>query len=123
MPLPAALPLLLLAAAPVAALPRPITAEEALRRYRGKFKSVRELDCPRDRGDIVVCGRTGPDPDRAPMAYEPEEGQTVRLLPGEAPSARGAQNIDRMCMRDCEPAVGSIRNIVKGIGHLLGRDD
>ena len=122
MPILGALPLLLLAAAPPTASAT-TTADEALQRSRRQFRPVRELDCPRDEGEIVVCGRTGPDPDRPRMAYGVEEGRTRRLLPGEPPSGRAALDADRMCMRDCEPPVGSILNIVKGIGALLGRGD
>ena len=87
---------------------------------KAQREDVDQVDCPRGEG-IVVCGRRKGELAPAPYARLP--GERVRLLPGEPPSARGAQNIDRMCMRNCEPATGSILNVIKGIGALLGRDD
>jgi len=110
------------------ALPSPafcdaITAEQALKRYRDQFKPVSLLACPRDSEEIVVCARTGRDPNRSPIPYVPQPGDPVRLLPGEPPSAAAALNAEHICIRECEPAVGSIRNVIKGIGALLGKDD
>jgi hypothetical protein len=120
MPMPGALPLLLLATGSAPATAQPITAEQALKRYREQFRSVPEMDCPRDNTEIVVCGRGGRD---RPPPYPREEGATVRLLPGEPPGAAAALGAGNMCFRNCEPPVGNIRNIIKGIGHLLGRDE
>jgi hypothetical protein len=59
----------------------PVTAEEALARYRQAFQSTRELDCPRggDPNDIVVCARPkdAPDPNRAPLPVPREPGARV----------------------------------------------
>jgi hypothetical protein len=98
-----------------------ITAETALNRYHDQFKPVSELACPRDSEDIVVCGRNIGSGLRIP--YAREEGEPVRLLPGEPPSAAASLGADRMCMRYCEPPNGSILNVIKGIGALLGKDD
>ena len=95
-----------------------LTADEAMRNYHAMLKPVRALDCPRDE-EIVVCGRKGPDPNRPPIPYERKPGDHVRLLPGEAPRPGG-----QMCTWDCkEPAVGNVRNIVKGIAHLFGKEE
>jgi hypothetical protein len=69
-----------------------ITAEEALENYRKSFDTGKLVDCRRDndRDEIVVCGRSGPDPDRVPFPDEREPGAPVRLLPGEPPSAVAA---------------------------------
>jgi hypothetical protein len=114
---------LLFLAGPMATAPA-LTAEQALKRYRDHFLTVSELDCPRGSADIVVCGRTGREPDRPPIPYQMKPGDRVRLLPGEPPGASAALASGRMCVRDCpEPIEGSIRNVVKTIGHLLGTDD
>ena len=57
--------------AALAAAP-PATAEEALTRQRSGLQ--RSLDCDRGGGDIVVCGRQGPDPNRLTLPVEPEPG-------------------------------------------------
>ena len=64
-----------LVAAPLPAAP-PATAEEALARQRSDLQRSLGLDCDRGRGggDIVVCGRQGPDPNRLPLPVEPEPG-------------------------------------------------
>ena len=58
----------LLLAAPVPAL--------ALARQQESLRSALALDCDRfrDSGDIVVCGRQGPDPNRLPLPVPPEPG-------------------------------------------------
>lgn len=64
---------LLGAAAPAAATP--VTAEEALARQQAGLQRSLGLDCDRGgEGDIVVCGRQGPDPNRLPLPVEPEPG-------------------------------------------------
>ncbi|HEY0132182.1 MAG TPA: hypothetical protein VGB57_12345 [Allosphingosinicella sp.] len=62
-----------LASAPAASAPPP-SADEALARQQGSLRSSLGLDCDRDSGEIVVCGRTGPDPDRLPLPVPPEPG-------------------------------------------------
>jgi hypothetical protein len=64
--------LLLGAAGP--AVPPPATAEEALARQQAGLHQSLGLDCDRGGGDIVVCGRQGPDPNRLPLPVEPEPG-------------------------------------------------
>lgn len=73
----------LLAAGPALAA-EPPTAEEALARQKSGLTRSLGLDCGRDgaAGDIVVCGRTGRDPNRLPLDPEPEPGHR---LPGEPP--------------------------------------
>jgi hypothetical protein len=109
-----AVPLLVLAASPAAA--ETTTAEAALRRYGEQFQ-IGAIDCPRGE-DIVVCGWHKKELKAAPYVSEP--GDRVRLLPGEAPGGGFAP----LCTWNCvEPPKGGIRNIIKGVGHLLGRDD
>ena len=54
----------------------PVTAEEALARQQSGLQRSLGLDCDRGGGggDIVVCGRQGPDPNRLPLPVEPEPG-------------------------------------------------
>jgi hypothetical protein len=72
-----------LAAAPPAAAP-PASADEAVARQQASLRASLALDCDRarDGGDIVVCGRQGPDPDRLPLPVPPEPGARN---PGEPP--------------------------------------
>ena len=70
MPLAAAFALLAAAAPPGP----PATAEEALARQQAGLQRSLGLDCDRGGGDIVVCGRQGPDPNRLPLPVEPEPG-------------------------------------------------
>ncbi len=64
-----------LIAAPLEAAP-PATAEEAIARQQSSLRTSLALDCDRGRpgGDIVVCGRQGPDPNRLPLPVPPEPG-------------------------------------------------
>jgi hypothetical protein len=64
---------LLGAAAPASAAP-PATAEQALARQQESLRSAIGVDCDRGGGDIVVCGRSGPDPNRLPLPLPPEPG-------------------------------------------------
>jgi hypothetical protein len=78
--------LLLGAAAPVAATP-PATADDALARQQAALRSTLGLDCDRSGGDIVVCGRQGPDPNRLPLPVPPVPGARQAgepPAPGEA---------------------------------------
>lgn len=60
-------------AGPAPAAP-PASADEALARQQSSLRSSLGLDCDRDSGEIVVCGRRGPDPNRLPLAVAPEPG-------------------------------------------------
>lgn len=73
-----------LASASAAAAP-PASADEALARQQASLRS--SLDCDRDSGEIVVCGRQGPDPNRLPLPVEPEPGARIA---GEAATPREA---------------------------------
>jgi hypothetical protein len=88
-----ALPAVLLCSVPAYAA-APVTAEEALETYQKSFDTGKLVDCRRTReeDEIVVCGRSGPDPNRVPLPDEHEPGERVRLLPGEPPSAPSALN-------------------------------
>ena len=63
-------------AVPAAAAP-PASAEEALARQQASLRSSLGLDCDREAGEIVVCGRPGPDPNRLPLPVEPEPGARI----------------------------------------------
>jgi hypothetical protein len=65
--------LLAAAAGPASALP-PATADEALARQQSGLQRSLGLDCDRAGGEIVVCGRLGPDPNRLPLPVPPEPG-------------------------------------------------
>ena len=64
-----------LIAAPLAAA-APATADEALARQQASLRAGLALDCDRERGggDIIVCGRQGPDRNRLPLPVPPEPG-------------------------------------------------
>jgi hypothetical protein len=55
----------------------PASADEALARQQSSLRSSLGLDCDRDSGEIVVCGRTGPDPNRLPLPVQPEPGARI----------------------------------------------
>jgi hypothetical protein len=74
-----------LAAAPASAAP-PVSAEEALAAQQSSLRSGIGLDCDRGAGEIVVCGRTGPDPNRLPLPVAPEPGARKAGEPAD-PSA------------------------------------
>jgi hypothetical protein len=66
---------------------QPATADQALARQRSSLRSSLGLDCDRGGGDIVVCGRPGPDPNRLPLPVEPEPGARIAgeaSLPGDS---------------------------------------
>lgn len=52
----------------------PAGADEAIARQQASLRSSLGLDCERGGGEIVVCGRAGPDPNRLPLPVEPEPG-------------------------------------------------
>jgi hypothetical protein len=75
------------AAVPVSAAP-PTTAEEALARQQAGLQRSLGLDCDRGGpGDIVVCGRQGPDPNRLPLPVEPEPGARIAGEPASPSEA------------------------------------
>jgi hypothetical protein len=81
----------LTAAAPGAAAPVGRTAEEAVAAQREGMRKVVAPPCRhREADEIVVCGRSGPDPDRLPLRGERVAGDRVHLLPGEAPTGAAA---------------------------------
>jgi hypothetical protein len=104
----------LILAAGVAPAEAQITAEQALVNYRKTFKSTREIDCPKDAGEIVVCGRlVGRDPARLPLPVEREPGARVA---GEASRDTGG------CISRChQPAQVNILAIPGFIGKVIER--
>jgi hypothetical protein len=121
--------LLLAAAAPALAGPRaPLTAEQAIEiQQEGVRQATGTAPCARDRaeGDIVVCGRRGPDPNRLPLPVQPLPGEREHLLPGELPRAQASYDT---CAIAC-PRGGGINLLLvfkaapKIVRHLLGEDD
>jgi hypothetical protein len=77
---------LALLARPTFAAP-PATADEALARQQASLRSSLDLDCDRGGGEIVVCGRAGPDLNRLPLPVPPEPGARHA---GEPPDPSGA---------------------------------
>ncbi len=75
-----------LAAAPVSAAP-PASADEALARQQASLRSSLGLDCDRGTGEIVVCGRQGPDPHRLPLPVPPEPGARIAGEPADPSDA------------------------------------
>jgi hypothetical protein len=127
--LPAAAALLLAAAGPALAGPEPaLTAERAFEVERDGVREATGTEpCPRGRaaGDIVVCGRRGPDPSRLPLPVEPASGEREHLLPGELPRAQTGYDT---CMFGCQHPVTITDKDVRKYGgrivrHLLGKDD
>jgi hypothetical protein len=66
-----------LAAAGATAAPPPPSADEAIALQQSSLRSSLGLDCDRGSAEIVVCGRTGPDPNRLPLPVRPEPGARV----------------------------------------------
>lgn len=65
-----------LASAPSHAAP-PASSDAAIARQQESLRSSLGLDCDRDSGEIVVCGRAGPDPNRLPLPVPPEPGARI----------------------------------------------
>jgi hypothetical protein len=76
-------------------------------------------------GDIVVCGRRGPDPNRIPFPDLREPGSPENLLPGELPRAQTSYDT---CLFGCQHPVTITDKDVRKYGgrilrHVLGKDD
>ena len=112
---------LILAIAPAPALAqRQVTSEEALTNYRKMFKSTGEIDCPREEGEIVVCGRrsAGADPNRLPLPVDTEPGARVA---GHVPTGGNALSAEGCISRCHRPATVNILAIPGFIGKVIGR--
>jgi hypothetical protein len=115
-----------LGAAPTLAAP-PLTAERAIEaQQEGVRQAVGTAPCPRgaDAGDIVVCGRRGPDPNRLPPGSRRAAGEPEPLLPGELPRAQSAYGT---CLIACpHPVTITDRDVRKyggrALRHVLGKD-
>ncbi|MEO7178548.1 MAG: hypothetical protein ABIW83_06875 [Allosphingosinicella sp.] len=77
------------AAAPAAP---PGSADEALARQRSSLRAGLGLGCDRDAGEIVVCGRQGPDPNRLPLPVQPEAGARNAGEPADPGDALALSN-------------------------------
>jgi hypothetical protein len=127
---PACALLLLAAPAPAFALApeTPLTAERAVEIQRDSVReAVGTLPCRRDgaSGDIVVCARRGPDPNRIPLPDERVPGERGNLLPGELPRAQSSYDT---CAIACPRGAGidvfkAIGTSIKIVRHILGKDD
>lgn len=122
-----ALPLLLIAAWPAAAVAQEAPAlvaapadplgEIAL---RGAWAGLDPTRCATSNADVTVCGRrSGGGGVRVP--YEPEPGARVRPIAGEPPSMGNMG-----CLRLCEQPlmvdlVGGKRDFMNGIARGIGR--
>jgi hypothetical protein len=119
----AALAALLLGSVPAYAA-APVTAEVALENYQKSFDTGKLVDCRRtpEGDEIVVCGRSGPDPNRVPLPDEREPGERVRLLPGEPPSAVAALSAGSgmNCSASNNPRCGGGLDVFRVVG-VLGK--
>jgi hypothetical protein len=118
-----------LAAPPAFAAPEaPLTAERAIEIERDSVReAVGTAPCRRDRetGDIVVCGRRGPDPNRPPLPFERLAGDRENLLPGELPRAQAGFDT---CAIGCRRGSGidvlkAVDTSIKIVRHILDKDD
>jgi hypothetical protein len=118
------------AAAPAVALApeTAVTAERAIDLQKDQLReAIGTAPCRRDGagGDIVVCARRGPDPDRLPLPARRVPGEPEHLLPGELPRAEPSYDT---CMFGCQQPVTITDKDVRKYGgrilrHLLGKDD
>jgi hypothetical protein len=69
------------AAPALAQPPAPLTAEQAIANQKDQLQASMNLDCRREEGEIVVCGRGGPDPNRLPFPDERLPGDRDGLGP------------------------------------------
>jgi hypothetical protein len=105
-----------------------VTAEQAIEKQKdGVRGAVGTLPCRRDGagGDIVVCGRRGPDPNRVPFPDQRAPGEPENLLPGELPRAEASFST---CEFGCPQPVTITDKDVRKYGgrilrHILGKDD
>jgi hypothetical protein len=110
------------------AIAAPLTAEQAAERQQdGVREAVGTKPCPRGAGagDIVVCGRRGPDPNRVPFPDQRAPGEPENLLPGELPRAQLSFST---CAFGCQQPVTVTDKDVRKYGgrilrHILGKDD
>ncbi len=126
----AAAALALLAAAPAFAFApeASVTAERAVEIQKDAIRdAVGTLPCRRDAagGDIVVCGRRGPDRNRVPFPDQRTPGVPENLLPGELPRAQASFGT---CEFGCgQPVTITDKDVRKYGGrilrHILGKDD
>ena len=92
---------LILAVAPApATAQRQVTAEEALTNYRKMFKSTGEIDCPREEGEIVVCGRRQDEDAGVKYRREFAEQQPLAAEIGIGGGAKARAFVDQVGMPD-----------------------
>ncbi|HEX8308908.1 MAG TPA: hypothetical protein VF645_10885 [Allosphingosinicella sp.] len=118
------------AAAPALALApeAPLTADRAIDIQKDSVReAIGTLPCRRDGagGDIVVCGRRGPNPNRVPFPDQRTPGEPENLLPGELPRA---QSTFSTCEFGCPQPVTITDKDVRKYGgrivrRILGKDD
>ena len=106
-------------------LAQQVTAEQAIEDYRETFQPTGILDCPRDPGEITVCGkRPESDPNRIPSSGQRMAGDRIRLVPGEAPRAGlDVGGCIRLCHRPVSVNIlAAVPVLVKGIRKILDPD-
>lgn len=104
-----------------------LTAERAIEIQKDTVRdAVGTLPCRRDGagGDIVVCGRRGPDPNRIPFPDQRIPGVPENLLPGDLPRAQASFST---CEFGCpQPVTVTDKDVRKYGGrilrHVLGKD-
>jgi hypothetical protein len=110
------------AAAPAAALApeAPVTAERVLEIQKDSVREVvGTLPCRRDGavGEIVICGRRGPDSNRVPFPDQRTPGAPENLLPGELPRAQASFST---CEFGCpQPVTVTDKDVRKYGGRIL----
>ena len=105
-----------------------VTAEQAIEAQKdGVRETVGTLPCRRDgaSGDIVVCGRRGPDPNPVPFPDQRAAGEPENLLPGELPRAQPSFST---CEFGCPSPVTITDKDVRKYGgrilrHILGKNN
>ncbi|HWH16920.1 MAG TPA: hypothetical protein VNT77_01070 [Allosphingosinicella sp.] len=114
--------LLILTGSPAAA--QPVTAEQAIEKYRESFKPV-EIECAKeaDPDVITVCGSRDSS-NRYRVPYQPDPGEPEHLAPGEAPQASTSVGA---CLSRCPQPVSvnileAVPAVLKGIRKILDPD-
>jgi hypothetical protein len=111
----------------------PATADEALARQQSSLRAGLGLDCTRDAGEIVVCGRQGPDPNRLPLPVPREPGARVAGEPPDPSDALALSNQkcttvgrDQQCsggLPILPIAIWLVQTAVKTVKHVTREDE
>jgi hypothetical protein len=109
------------------------SADEALARQQSSLRAGLGLDCTRDAGEIVVCGRQGPDPNRLPLPVPREPGARVAGEPPDPSDALALSNQkcttvgrDQQCsggLPILPIAIWLVQTAVKTVKHITREDE